>query len=329
MVKKTTLLVLPTAYVAVSVILATVAFVGYDQLRPAPPEETSEGEPEVTEIYIPHLGGKEGKVKVTLNCSIPEAPEKLPVLRVIGRRRSHDEGLWIAREIFNMTDPLAILVCTSEGANPDFTVVENRSHPGGRSITFYRTGAISTSSNGFGTRPTNLPSESEVREIADTFMEKILAYGLHPTHPAVTVEFSEVTVGGTSGTGNFFWINYYCASYATKFNGMRIGGVGIDVGDRGKIVGFDADWFEVEPDEEVPVTLTAIEAAKNLEIPLCQSRIEEFVVEKIELAYCTPQSLSVFPEKLLPGYRFTGTLIFGGGSTFHYYETIPAVEGDE
>jgi len=281
----------------------------------------------IVEIYTPHLGGKGGKVKVTLNCSIPEVPGKLPMLSVVGRRHSHDEGLRIAREVFNMKDPLAILICTSEGANLDFTVIGNRSHPGGGSVEFFRTGAIVSICNmGFGSAPNGLPSESEVREIADRFIEKIQANRLHPSHPAVTVEFSKVTVGGTSGVGNFSRINYYCAGYATKFNGMHIGGVGIDVGYGGKIVGFEAVWFEVEPDEEVPVTLTPIEAAKKLEIPICQMRIEEFVVEKIELSYCTPESLSIFPQKLLPGYRFTGTLIFEGGETFHYYETVPAVE---
>lgn len=272
--------------------------------------------PAKVEVQIP-FAGLEGSVTATLNCTLPQVPKEVLVLRIVNCSYTSIESTRIARELFNMSGELAPYgVYGFRNGSSELMLGSD----GSVWFEFYE-------SKPYGSLKVT-PQES--RDIADAFLKKVKEYGLVPNSPEIRIEFSEVGVSEYYGIGGMTYPTVICVSYRTLFNGIPIvrGSVYVYVGGSGEIFEFLGAWRNVEAGTSTPITVSPEEALNKLgsywRMPL-GSDATGVVINKIELAYLADPAPSEQSE-ILPTYCFDCDVLSEDGNGQRYIAFVPSTD---
>ena len=282
-------------------------------------------------ILLPSLGrGMTGDryVMATLNCSLPEIPDKVPFLRVVRQEYTDAGAKSIATEVFGMTGELNV---TRPAISSNGTVV--RVINGTQILEMYEDGALRYIPN-FQEAGYNitLPELSQAREIAvqfiDRFLKKAESSCLKP-NCTLQIVFSKV--------------DYACwyaippsptvpveirVSYKVLYNAIPLifkGSFYVTIGDSGKILEFRCYWRNVEPADPLSITVTPEQAIENMGnnsdiVGRNPRQVREITINSVQLGYFTPSPL-LGTDKFLPTYEimFVATFEDGSQSTYETY----------
>lgn len=282
-------------------------------------------------VRMPSVGrGSTGGEYVTafLNCSLPEVPKEVLVLKVIRHNYTYAEVEVIAREIFDMKGELNITT-PAEWYGKAARVTN-----GTQVLELYDDSALcyrpNSQEKGYGVK---LPKLSEAKKIADQFLtqfiEKAKSHGLMPSFPSI----------------KFFKVDYVCwygippaptvpieigVGYKTLYNGIPLiykGGIGVIIGDNGKILEFRCYWRNVEFTESVQITVSPEQAIQNMGSHTSFGRsageIQNITINSIEFGYFTPPSMMDVDE-LLPAYEIRFFVALKDGSGYDWGAYVPA-----
>ena len=282
-------------------------------------------------ILLPSLGrGMTGDryVMATLNCSLPEIPDKVPFLRVVRQEYTDAGAKSIATEVFGMTGELNV---TRPAISSNGTVV--RVINGTQILEMYEDGALRYIPN-FQEAGYNitLPELSQAREIAvqfiDRFLKKAESSCLKP-NCTLQIVFSKV--------------DYACwyaippsptvpveirVSHKVLYNAIPLifkGSFYVTIGDSGKILEFRCYWRNVEPADPLSITVTPEQAIENMGnnsdiVGRNPRQVREITINSVQLGYFTPSPL-LGTDKFLPTYEimFVATFEDGSQSTYETY----------
>lgn len=257
-------------------------------------------------------GSNEGEyVTAILNCSLPEVPEKMPVLEVVRHNYTEAEAMAVARDLFNMTTPLQV----SWGDWGLF--VGNRTH---KLYLFYE-GPVHywVPTRDWSTKP-HLPKPSECKEIADRFLEEVRSYGLVPQ--PIQIEFRGASVQETCWDEiRGSWNVTMSAGYSLKYNGMPVtesGFAQVIMGDRGRIVEFRGMWRNVKAGRNIQISVSPEQALRNIGSHIPPSmipsspKLEKLIINNVELAYLVNPPFKK-QDELIPVYTFKAVKMFEDG----------------
>jgi hypothetical protein len=270
-------------------------------------------------------------VMATLNCSLPEIPDKLPFLRVVRQDYTDAEAKSIAEEVFEMTGELHV---TRPAISLNGTVV--RVVNGTQTLEMYEDGALRFMPN-FQEAGYNivLPELSQARGIAgqfiDRFLKKAESSYLKP-NCSLQIVLSEV--------------DYACwyaiepsptvpveirVSYRVLYNAIPLifkGSFYVTIGDSGKILEFRCYWRNVEFVDSIGITVTPEQAIENLGnnsdvLGRNPHQVKEISINSVRLGYFTPSPL-LGTDKFLPAYEIMFVAIFEDGYQSAYEAYVSA-----
>ncbi|MCJ7770167.1 hypothetical protein MUP37_01170 [Candidatus Bathyarchaeota archaeon] len=282
-------------------------------------------------ILLPSLGrGMTGEkyVMATLNCSLPEIPDRVPFLRVVRREYTDAGAKSVATEVFGMTGELNV---TRPAISSNGTVI--RVVNGTQTLEMYEDGALRYIPN-FQEAGYNitLPELSQAKEIVvqsiDRFLKKAESSCLKPNCTLQIV---------------FFKVDYACwyaippsptvpveirVSYKVLYDAIPLifkGSFYVTIGDSGKILEFRCYWRNVEPADRLSITVTPEQAIENMGnnsdiVGRNPRQVREITINSVQLGYFTPSPL-LRTDKLLPAYEimFVATFEDGFQSTYETY----------
>ncbi len=284
-------------------------------------------------VRMSSLGrGTSGDEYVTaiLNCSLSEVPNTLSALKVVGHNYTDAEAKAIAMEVFDMKGKLNITRFNWTAYGPVLVV------NGTQALELYVDGALcyrpNSQEEGYDVK---LPELSQAKEVADQFVEifvkKAKSHGLMPSFPSI--DFSKVdyvcwygipprsTVPTEIGVG-----------YKTLYNGIPLifkGGIGVIIGDNGKILEFRCFWRNVEFAEAMPVTVSPEQAIQNMGnnslVGRDPHKIQKITINSVELGYFAPPPLLSVNE-FLPAYEIEFVATFEDGSQNVYVTYVSATD---
>ncbi|MEM3627490.1 MAG: hypothetical protein QXZ25_05640 [Candidatus Bathyarchaeia archaeon] len=199
------------------------------------------------------FAGYGGSVAATLNCTLPQVPKEVPVLRIVERSYTNAELTKIARELFNMSGELE-----------PYGIYGFRD--GSREVTLGPDGSVLFDYYVNEPRAPLRVTFQEARSIADSFLKKVMEYGLAPKSPDIQIEFSEVGASEYYGIGGMIYPTVICVSYRTLFRGIPIvrGSVHVYIGGSGEIVEFLGAWRNVEAGAPTPITVSPEESLNKI-----------------------------------------------------------------
>lgn len=294
----------------------------------SPPQRVKE-----FKIRLSSLGretSEEEYVTAILNCSLPKVPNELPVLKVVSHNYTDIEAKAIAMQVFDMKGELEVTRFNWTPYGP--FVVTN----GSQKLELYGDGSLCYKPNsqeeGY---DIELPELSQAKEIADQFVailvERAKSHGLMPSFPSI----------------NFYKVDYVCwygippqstvpieigVEYKTLYNGMPLifkGGIGVIIGDKGKILEFRCFWRNVEFAEVVPITVSSEQAILNMGnnslVGRDPRKIQRITINSVELGYFTPPPLLTVNE-LLPAYEIEFVATFEDDSQNTYVTYVSATD---
>lgn len=301
------------------------------------PQERSE-----FKILVPSLGrGAIGGEYVTavLNCSLPEVPKTLPVLRVVRHDYTYAEAETIARNIFNMTGELDIKEMETLGNTASGMTclwVKNDD----QSLMLFGDGAINYMvhvPSSYAEYGVELPEFPQAKQIADEFLtnffQKAKQYGLTPSYSGMEITFADV-----------FFSEWYsippgptiptriAVCYRVTYDGIPLsfkGGISVEIGKDGNLVDFYCYWRNVEPGEALPITVSPEQAIRNMGNNSLTGRdprkIQNITINSVELGYFAP-SPSYGADKFLPAYSIEFVATFEDGSEGVYGTYVSATD---
>lgn len=285
-------------------------------------------------ILLPSLGrgmDGDGYVMATLNCSLPEIPDMVPLLRVVRQDYTDAEAKSMAADVFEMTGELHV---TRPAISLNGTVV--RVVNGTQTLEIYEDGALRFMPN-FQEAGYNivLPELSQARGIAgqfiDRFLKKAESSYLKP-NCSLQIVLSEV--------------DYACwyaiepsptvpveirVSYRVLYNAIPLifkGSFYVTIGDSGKILEFRCYWRNVELADSIGITVTPEQAIENMGnnsdvVGRNPHQVKEISINSVRLGYFTPSPL-LGTDKFLPAYEIMFVAIFEDGYRSAYETYVSA-----
>ncbi len=274
-----------------------------------------------------------GEVEVVINCTIPDLPTELNLLKIVGRNYTKEEALAIARDLFGLTGNLRIEL----GPWPEgiaWKIRNSSTLKDAALVVVCPTGAIEfTTPEWLGYySPPKLPSPDEATSIADELMKKMMERGLFPSHESIEIEFIGVTQGAVRSipAEGVTWVNYLDVRYVMEYQDIPIRGgrarIVVSIGDSGRIIAFFGLWKEVEPDRVVgllPIE-DVLERLKH-EHGL-RTHPAKIFVNGVRVAYWVRPFVEV-SDYIFPVYEFEAVVERDTGDRFARILYLPAVEG--
>jgi hypothetical protein len=285
-------------------------------------------------ILLPSLGrgmDGDGYVMATLNCSLPEIPDMVPLLRVVRQDYTDAEAKSMAADVFEMTGELHV---TRPAISLNGTIV--RVVNGTQTLEMYEDGALRFMPN-FQEAGYNivLPELSQARGIASQFIDRFLKKAessyLKP-NCSLQIVLSEV--------------DYACwyaiepsptvpveirVSYRVLYNAIPLifkGSFYVTIGDSGKILEFRCYWRNVELADSIGITVTPEQAIENMGnnsdvVGRNPHQVKEISINSVRLGYFTPSPL-LGTDKFLPAYEIMFVAIFEDGYRSAYETYVSA-----
>lgn len=172
--------------------------------------------------------------------------------------------------------------------------------------------------------PEEFLPDSQCIEIADRFLENLRDQGLVSKSLGfsfVDVVADSIVYSANDNTVATYWTNKH-VNYVLSYGGVPLHGgmakVRVYLNERGQIVGFFGDFWEVEPYRRTRV-LSPKEAISRWLEP----DVRKATVEEIELVYSVPSSEATYIE---PSYTILATFEMSDGRTVRAANVIPAIE---
>ncbi len=274
--------------------------------------------------------GRNREVTIIINCSLSGLPREVPLLRVVRRNITETEALYIAREVFNLTDDVFGEVKVIRLRHV-LTVFKNKIR-----LIFFDCGAIRyTTPEYYSTYPPPiLPSEEEAIRKAESFMRKIRNYGLMPRNPKISIKLHRVgpTAWSSISALDIEWPTELSVRYWAYYEDKILFGPSDEIevvfGDNGKIIAFYGYWREVEEAGKIELTVSieeAIEKLKESSMLLKSSKVATIVINNVRLAYWVGDVLKG-PEYLPPIYLFDALVVFTDGTKGLINLWVPATK---
>lgn len=262
-----------------------------------------------------------GYVTAVLNCSFPEVPSEVPVLKVVRYYYTEEEAKAIARDIFNITGEVEVIPRPIPEGDMAIEIVGQN----GRVCLFYE-GSIHYAVEYDPRVKPNLPSFERAKEIADDLLAKTAKL----RNPSLQIVFERVYEGGSYadslGTSH---VTNLCVRYDVRYANVSIVGgseVCVDIGDNGRILFFQGSWRNVGlGNYSVPITVTPEQALMNMakDPGKMRSDIEKIVINSMQLGYYA-EGVLTRQDTILPVYIVEGTMITKNGETYPYYNCLTA-----
>lgn len=252
-------------------------------------------------------------VPVIVNCTFPEYPKELSVLRIVERNYTRTELSDLA-EIFGITENFTVTL--EHGAEVDCYYLEDAP----RYLEVYTYGGICYHADDLATGP--LPTESEAMKVAQELMSKILSCPLSPIH-----ERMEVQAQGASKAGET-----WCFKFVTNFEGSEIlnhiavAAVGTDNEGKPLAVGLNAYWRRIQVTGTIDTTVSPREAIMRLNVLQHEPLPDKVTIEKLYLAYTAVGGIAMSQTCLPPIYIIECSVIEDGGKSRPLVDTVAATD---
>ena len=242
--------------------------------------------------------GEEPWENFTINCTIPDFPEEVPLLKVVGCQLTEEELLALAREDpFNLTGDL-IYKQSPWGDHHIKDAFENSLvFPSDGGVKIYR---VEYSPHG----SSQLPSFSTVWELGDLLISKMAKLGLIPQDPSIEIVRDRAGVCETEVYDGQEYVRSLKARYYVLFDGLVLGSISVEVG-HGSLCKMIYGCRRIEKVGTIRLELSPIEALERLASDPMGGRPDGFVVNEVLLGYYN-LGLAYHQDYLPPAYIFKG-----------------------
>lgn len=268
--------------------------------------------------------GEGGYVTAVLNCSFPNVPDKVPVLRVVRHNYTEDEAIAIARNIFNINGELEVIYRPTPTDLLDIFLLPIEVTNQKEVLYLFYEGSIEYWIHYDSFIKPSLPSPEQAKETADNLLAKLETL----RSPSLQIAYQSVEPGEWYAPGpENAWVVHLNVNYELKYANMPIIGgsdVVVSIGDEGRIVEFRGGWRNVEPGDDVSITVTPEQALENMgpNLRLGGHIPKELIINNIELGYWA-EAVDNRQDTLLPIYVFEGTMITENDEKLPWHTSVP------
>lgn len=253
---------------------------------------------------------------VIFETSQPQVPEKMYVLKSVQGEMNEERALEIA-SIFGISGQASRVHDVWRVTGDDNRYVEVHSFGGFRYFSDdMHYGLIP---------PEKYPSDERCVEMANKFIESLRDHGFAPSG----LEFSYVDVvadktmifSTENKTTTEYWNNKH-VNYSLSYDDVPLFGgmakVRVYLNEKGEVVGFFGDFWELAPYEEIRI-LSPEKAIQKWLGP----DVDKVVVKSIELVYYIPSAGAAY---IKPSYDVKATSFTSDGEEVSFVDVIPAIE---
>ncbi len=243
--------------------------------------------------------GEEPWKNFTINCTIPDFPQEVPLLKVIGHNWTEEELVKIAEgDPFNLTGDIKFHWNKFTG---DKGVVDAF----GNTLEFSPDGGFMFSRSAFSPHgASQLPSFSSVWDLGGLLIDKDTDLGIVPYGPNIEIVRNRVSVCETEVYDGQEYVRSLKARYYVLFDGLVLGSISVEVG-HGSLCKMIYGCRRIEKVGTIRLELSPIEALERLASDPMGGRPDGFVVNEVLLGYYN-LGLAYHQDYLPPAYIFKG-----------------------
>lgn len=277
-----------------------------------------------SDSYASLRSSSSSDLKITLDCQLMISQTSAPVLSVIYSSIDENYVIQVSSSVpFNMADKLEIHTTNwLNGITEVYVIPEGTTiiECGTTIMRFFPNGAFRYLTQGwcgYDHQP-RLPTKEDAKCIADEYLLSLSkSTAFYPQSPLELV-FIDVVEGSGSSVDGASWTDYWLVYYELRYNGIPIighSGVSIWVGDQGKIVGVDAELWNVKMGNQVLINVPLEEAYDQFKNTILSTNdMAEIIVKNISIGYYADKPILYETDAIMPAYIFTCAVIFSDGS---------------
>jgi len=265
-----------------------------------------------------------GDPKVTLDYPLMISYTSAPVLSVIYSSIDTNYAMQVSSSVpFNMNDKLEVHTTNWQNGITEIYVVPEGTaviECGTTMMRFFPNGAFRYLTEGwcgYDHKPA-LPTKEDAKIIADEYLLALSKSTAFYPHAPLELLFVDVVEGSGSTMDGVSWTNYWLVYYELRYNGTPIighSGISIWVGDQGKIIGVDAELWNVKLGNQVMINVPLEEAYEQFKSTILSTNdMAEIIVKNITIGYYADKPVLYETNAIMPAYIFTCAVVFTDGT---------------